>query len=91
MAIDLATRAGWSVPFLVDNNPSAWNGTVFDRPVRQPASLSSGGFDLVIVASLAGKPAISSQLSAMGFVAGRDFVHFLDPVRVGDVATQVHL
>jgi GT2 family glycosyltransferase len=91
LAIDLAERCGWSVPFLVDNNPSAWDQTAHGRDVRQPASLSGGGFDLVIVASLAGKPAIFKQLSGLGMVHGEHFVHFLDPVQVGSVATQVRL
>jgi hypothetical protein len=91
LAIDLASRCGWDVPYLVDNNPSAWRTTAHGRPVRAPASLAADPADLVIVASLAGKPAISSQLERMGLVDGQDFVHFLDPVRRGNLVTQIQL
>jgi GT2 family glycosyltransferase len=91
MAIDLASQCGWSVPWLVDNNPSAWHTTAHGLTVRTPDALRHGGFDLVIVASLAGKPAIFSQLAKLGFEHGKHFVHFLDQVQVGVVATQVRL
>lgn len=91
LALDLAARCGWQVPYIVDNNPAMWNQTAFGLPVRKPTSLKKQKVDLVIVASLAGKPAISKQLEEMGFAAGCDFVHFLDPVRVGPMSTQVHL
>jgi threonine dehydrogenase-like Zn-dependent dehydrogenase len=91
MAIDLASRCGWTVPWIVDNNPSTWNTTAHGLPVRAPDSLIRTPVDLVIVASLAGKPAISTQLEKMGLVNGQNFVHFLDPVRSGSVVTQVHL
>jgi GT2 family glycosyltransferase len=91
LAIDLASRCGWDVPYLVDNNPASWHTTVHGRPVRAPGSLAVDPADLVIVASLAGKPAISSQLERMGLVDGQDFVHFLDAVRRGHVVTQIQL
>lgn len=91
LALDLAQRCGWSVPYIVDNNPAMWNQTAHGLPVRKPESLKKHNVDLVIVASLAGKPAISTQLEKMGLAAGTDFVHFLDPVRVGPITTQVHL
>ena len=47
--------------------------------------------DLVIVASLSGKPAISKQLEKMGLSAGEHYVHFLDPVRVGSTMFQLSL
>jgi GT2 family glycosyltransferase len=89
LAMDLAARCGWSVPWLVDNNPAAWHGTAHGLPVRPPDSLARDRVDLVIVASIAGKPAISAQLEKMGFAAGSGFVHFLDPVRVGSVTYQL--
>jgi GT2 family glycosyltransferase len=91
LALDLASRCGWNVPFLVDNNPAMWNQTAHGKPVRRPDTLKRERVDLVIVASLAGKPAISTQLEEMGLAPGTDFVHFLDPVRVGPFTTQVHL
>jgi glycosyltransferase involved in cell wall biosynthesis/GT2 family glycosyltransferase len=90
-AIDLALRCGWTVPWLVDNNPAMWNATVHDRVVREPDALTREPVDLVIVASLAGKPAISAQLERMGLSAGTNYIHFLDPVRVGGLTLQVQL
>lgn len=90
-ALGLARTCGWQVPWIVDNNPGMWDQTAHDLPVRPPASLTSGGFDLVIVASLAGKAAIAKQLTDLGLSAGRQFVHFLDPVRIGDLTHQVSL
>jgi glycosyltransferase involved in cell wall biosynthesis/GT2 family glycosyltransferase len=91
LAIGLADRCGWSVPWIVDNNPATWNSTAHGLPVRAPDSLTRDEVDLVIVASLAGKSAIAAQLERMGLAPGSDFVHFLDPVRVGGTVTQVHL
>ena len=88
-AIALAKSCGWDVGWIVDNNPGMWNRTAHGLPVKSPASLMFGGFDLVIVASEAGKTAISAQLSDLGLAAGEQFVHFLDPVRVGGVTHQV--
>jgi len=90
-AIRLARTCGWTVAWIVDNNPGMWDQTAHDLPVRSPASLTSGGFDVVIVASLAGKAAIAKQLTDLGLSAGRQFVHFLDPVRVGGLTHQVSL
>lgn len=90
-AIGLARTCGWQVRWIVDNNPGMWDQTAHDLPVRSPASLTSGGFDVVIVASLAGKAAIAKQLTDLGLSAGRQFVHFLDPVRVGGLTHQVSL
>jgi glycosyltransferase involved in cell wall biosynthesis/GT2 family glycosyltransferase len=52
---------------------------------------SAGPVDLVIVASLAGKAVIATQLERMGLEPGRQFVHFLDPVRRGNLVTQIQL
>ena len=90
-AIALARTCGWDVGWIVDNNPGMWNQIAHNLPVKSPASLSSGGFDLVIVASVAGKTAIARQLADLGLSSGRHFVHFLDPVRVGGLTHQVSL
>jgi len=91
LAIGLAERCGWTVPWIVDNNPTTWNTTAHGLPVRAPASITPSTIDLVIVASLAGKPAISAQLQKMGFAAGASFVHFLDPIRIGRTTVQLSL
>lgn len=91
LAIDLARRCGWDVPWVVDNNPSTWETTAHGKPVRRPDSLTPHPVDLVIIASLAGKPAISAQLEQMGFTSGTDFVHFLDAVKVGGTTLQLSL
>jgi hypothetical protein len=91
LAIGLASQCGWNVPWIVDNNPAMWNQTAHGRLVRGPDSLTTDSIDLVIVASIAGKPAISAQLKQLGFSAGQSFVHFLDPVRVNGTTLQVTL
>ena len=91
LALGLAARCGWTVPWIVDNNPATWNTTAHGRPVRGPDSLSQSSVDLVIVASVAGKSSIAAQLTELGFTPGRSFVHFLDPVRVGGTALQLSL
>ncbi len=48
-------------------------------------------YDLVIVASVAGKPAIFRQLEGMGLTHQDHFVHFLEPVLVSGVTAQVTL
>ena len=91
LAIGLAQRCGWTVPWIVDNNPTTWETTAHGYAVRPPSSLTEDAVDLVIVASLAGKPSISAQLRQMGFAAGTSFVHFLDPIRVGGTTLQLTL
>jgi len=89
MALGLAARCGWSVPWIVDNNPATWNTNAHGLPVRAPTSLAENPIDLVIVASLAGKQAISNQLRDMGFSPGTNFVHFLDAVRIGETSVRL--
>ena len=91
MALGLAKKCGWTVPWLVDNNPGVWNTELHGVPVKGPDSLKDDPTDLVIVASIAGKPSISKQLEDMGLEAGEQFVHFLDPVRVGNTLLQLSL
>ncbi len=88
-ALTLADRCGWRVEYLVDNNPGAWDREVHGRAVRPPHSLTARDFDLVIVASLAGKQAIFTQLEDLGLSHATDFVHFLEPVTVAGVTAQV--
>lgn len=91
MAIDLARKCGWTVSWLVDNNAAMWDTTALGHPVKHPDSLKRRPVDLVIVASLAGKRAISAQLGKMGLTEGADYVHFLDPVRVGSTTLRMSL
>lgn len=88
-AMALAARCGWQVPYFVDNNPGMWDREAHGREVRSPHALVDRDFDLVIVASISGKPDIFRQLEALGLSHRQDFVHFLEPVRVADITTQV--
>lgn len=90
-ALNLATRCGWDVKYLVDNNPGMWSREAHGRAVRPPQSLATRDYDLVIVASVAGKPAIFKQLQDLGLSHSADFVHFLEPVTVAGVTAQVVL
>ena len=90
-ALELAGRCGWDVPYFVDNNETRWNSVACDRPVQPPTSLEQRDFDVVIVASLAGKQAILSQLGRMGLAGPENVVHFLDPISVSAVTMQVSM
>lgn len=90
-ALTLAARCGWAVEYLVDNNAGAWATRAHGHEVRPPAALQARDFDVVIVASQAGKAAIFSQLERMGLSHAEHFVHFLEPVSVSGVMAQVML
>jgi GT2 family glycosyltransferase/glycosyltransferase involved in cell wall biosynthesis len=90
-AISLAKACGWSVPYLVDNNPGLWHQHVHGLRVEPPDALSRRDFDLVLVASYAGKRPLFEQLDRMGFSYGNNYAYFLDPVSVGHVRHQVTL
>jgi hypothetical protein len=90
-ALELAGRCGWDVPYFVDNNQTRWNGVACDKPVQPPTALEQRDFDLVIVASLAGKHAIVSQLDRMGLAGPERVVHFLDPISVSGLTVQVSM
>ena len=90
-AIGLASRCGWDVSHLVDNNAGMWDTAAHDLPVRSPQTLLDRDFDLVIVASIGGRQAIFSQLEKMGLSHASDFVHFLEPVNVAGLTTRVTL
>lgn len=90
-ALRLAERCGWDVTYLVDNNAGLWDQQAHGLSVRSPAALEARDYDLVIVASLAGKAAIFSQLEDLGLSHTEHFVHFLEPVSVSGVTAQVVL
>jgi glycosyltransferase involved in cell wall biosynthesis/GT2 family glycosyltransferase len=91
VALTLAARCGWSVEYLVDNNASAWHTEAHGLGVRPPAALEARDYDLVIVASQAGKAAIFTQLEQLGLSHTEHFVHFLEPISVSGVTAQVVL
>jgi glycosyltransferase involved in cell wall biosynthesis/GT2 family glycosyltransferase len=90
-ALRLAERCGWTVEYLVDNNAGVWHTETHGRDVRPPSALEARDYDLVIVASQAGKAAIFGQLEQMGLMHAEHFVHFLEPVSVAGVTAQVVL
>jgi glycosyltransferase involved in cell wall biosynthesis/GT2 family glycosyltransferase len=90
-ALRLAARCGWAVEYLVDNNAGLWNKEAHGLAVRSPKALEARDYDLVIVASQAGKHAIFHQLEDLGLTHTEHFVHFLEPVSVAGVTAQVTL
>lgn len=90
-ALTLAARCGWKVEYLVDNNAAVWESEAYGLGVRPPRALEARDYDLVIVASQAGKAAIFHQLEEMGLSHAEHFVHFLEPVSVSGVTAQVVL
>ncbi len=90
-AATLARRCGWDVRYLVDNNEGFWGKAAHGYPVRQPAALGRRDFDLVLVASVAGRAALSSQLEKMGLSYGTNYAYFLDPFATDGMRTQLML
>jgi hypothetical protein len=88
-AATLAKRCGWDVRYLVDNNESVWGKTVHGYPVRRPADLGRRDFDLVLVASMAGRAALSQQLETMGLSYGSSYAYFLDAFATDGMRTQL--
>ncbi|MEO8481953.1 MAG: glycosyltransferase [Acidobacteriota bacterium] len=90
-AAALAKRCGWDVRYLVDNNAGFWGRAAHGYPVRQPAALGRKDFDLVLVASVAGRVALSHQLEKMGLSYGTNYAYFLDPFATDGMRTQLVL
>jgi glycosyltransferase involved in cell wall biosynthesis/GT2 family glycosyltransferase len=82
-AAALAQRCGWDVRYLVDNNESVWGKTAHGYPVRRPTALGRRDFDLVLVASMAGRAALSQQLESIGLSYGATYAYFLDAFATG--------
>lgn len=82
VALDLAAACKWDVEYLVDNNPEMWGREAHGLPVRSPEALERRGYDMVVVASAAGRAAIFNQLQALGLSHREDFIYFLEPVAV---------
>jgi glycosyltransferase involved in cell wall biosynthesis/GT2 family glycosyltransferase len=90
-AATLAKRCGWDVRYLVDNNEGFWGKAAHGYPVRRPTALGRRDFDLVLVASVAGRAALSRQLEKMGLSYGTNYAYFLDPFSTDGMRTQLML
>lgn len=82
---ELAARCGWEVAYIVDNNQAAWNTRVHGVEVKPPSTLHARDFDLVVIASVAGRQALSTQLDGMGLSYGSNYAFFLDTFSIGKV------
>ncbi len=90
-AMELAARCGWRVAYMVDNNESNWNTSAHGVEVKAPSSLNDRNFDLVVIASVAGRQALSAQLERMGLAYGDSYAFFLDTFRIGKVQVALSL
>jgi hypothetical protein len=63
-----------SLTAIADNDPAKAGKTVSGVAVRPFADIAQGEYDLVVIASLPGRQAISAQLQAAGLAPMRDFV-----------------
>ncbi len=88
-ALEMASACRLEVVYLVDNNRDVWGCERWGYTVRPPATLAQRDFDIVIVASVAGRDAIAAQLESMGLVYGTDFVHVRDRVVASCLQVQV--
>jgi SAM-dependent methyltransferase/uncharacterized protein YbaR (Trm112 family) len=74
-AMQLLRRvAPGSVVGIVDNDPAKQGLIIEDRAVTTFASVPRATYDLVVIASLPGRHAISAQLEAAGLTVDRDYV-----------------
>jgi GT2 family glycosyltransferase len=87
----LADTWRWRVACVVDNNQSLWGKRTPWCQVDAPARLEKRDFDLVVVASMAGRDAIMRQLRGMGFPPSREVAYFLDPFDSGTMRVQLTL
>jgi len=90
-AATLAKRCGWDVRYMVDNNEGFWGKAAHGYKVRRPTALGRRDFDLVLVASVAGRAALSHQLEKMGLSYGTNYAYFLDPFATDGMRTQLVL
>jgi hypothetical protein len=90
-AVELAARCGWRVAYIVDNNQAAWDTTAHGVSVRAPHALEARDFDLVVIASVAGRQALSTQLDGMGLSYGASYAYFLDTFSIGKVQVSLSL
>jgi glycosyltransferase involved in cell wall biosynthesis/GT2 family glycosyltransferase len=90
-ALDLAARCGWRVAYMVDNNQAAWNTAPHGVPVRPPADLARRDFDMVLIASMAGRQQLAAQLEGLGLSYGSSYAFFLDRFSIDNVQVQLTL
>jgi O-antigen biosynthesis protein len=90
-AKELAARCGWQVRYFVDNNQASWNTVAHGVEVKAPTALDARDFDLVVIASVAGRQALSTQLDGMGLSYGSTYAFFLDTFRIGTVQMTLDL
>ena len=89
LAADLARRCGWEVVYIVDNNQTLWGGKVHGLEVRGPSALAQRDFDLVLVASTAGRVPLGRQLEQAGLSFGSTYAFFLDRFTIDGVHVQL--
>lgn len=89
LATGLARRCGWDVCYIVDNNQALWGGTAHGVDVRGPAALAERDVDLVLVASMAGRVALSRQLDEAGLTYGSSYAYFLDRFAIDNIQVQL--
>jgi GT2 family glycosyltransferase len=89
IAIALARRCGWAVGYMVDNNEALWGGVAHGYEVRPPGVLEERDVDLVLVASMAGRAALSRQLERAGLTYGSSYAYFLDRFAIDKVQIQL--
>jgi len=89
LAARLARRCGWEVGYIVDNNEAMWGRIAHGLEVRGPAALASRDFDLVLVASSAGRVALGRQLETAGLTYGSTYAFFLDRFAIDGVQVQL--
>ena len=90
-AKELASRCGWRVAYFVDNNQTSWNTIAHGVEVKAPSALAARDFDLVVIASVTGRQALSSQLDDMGLSYGSNYAFFLDTFSIGKIQMTLDL
>jgi glycosyltransferase involved in cell wall biosynthesis/GT2 family glycosyltransferase len=90
-AMELAARCGWRVAYMVDNNQASWNTKAHGVDVRSPSALGERDFDMVVIASVAGRQALSKQLDGLGLSYGSNYAFFLDTFSIGKVQVALSL
>ncbi len=89
LAARLARRCGWEVGYIVDNNQTLWGSEVHGLEVRGPTALAERDFDLVLVASTAGRVSLGRQLEQAGLTYGLNYAFFLDRFAIDSVHVQL--
>lgn len=91
ISMGLAKKFNWEVRYVVDNDSRKWGETLNGFHIKDPEILRRRDVDMIIVASMTGRGEIFKQLREEGFLYKKDFVYFLDTVRVGDFEMRLKL